>query len=99
TRYAQAGSSRLTPNEKVSATTSFCRSSRARGTGIASRYRSEDQLASLATVSPQNIATITTSRKPTEANSVKKAKLPAPEVARSTRAGRFRFELPEPPSL
>ena len=56
------------------ATTSFWRSNRPRGTGIARRYRNDDQLASLATVSPQNNATITTSRKPTDANSAKSAK-------------------------
>src|SRR4051812_31949339 len=49
-------------------------------------------------VSPQNIATITTSRKPTAANSANSAKLPAPAVARSTSAGRSRLELPDPPS-
>ena len=44
-------------------TSSLLPSSRARGTGTASRYRSEPQLASLATVSPWKSATTTMSRK------------------------------------
>ncbi len=73
--------------EYASATTSFCRSSRARGTGAASRYRSDAQPASLATVSPQNRATATTSRKPAEAKKLNAAKFSPPVVARSTRPG------------
>jgi hypothetical protein len=62
---------------------------------MASRYRRDDQLASLATVSPQNRATMTTKRNPAEANSVNSAKLVAPVVARLTSAGAP--ALPEPP--
>src|ERR1700730_6489082 len=73
--------------EYVSATASFCLSNRARGTGAASRYRSDDQLASLATVSPQNKATATTSRKPAETKTLNAAKWRPPVVAAATRPG------------
>src|ERR1039458_5950413 len=73
--------------EYVSATASFCLSNRARGTGAASRYRSDDQLASLATVSPQNKATATTSRKPAETKTLNAAKLSPPWVATATSPG------------
>ena len=101
TTSAQAGSRMLAAKLSPSATTNFCHSSRARGTGIASRYRSEAQLASLATVSPQNSATMTTSRNPTAANSVNRAKFAPPVVARLTSSGAASRPLPPlpPPSL
>ncbi len=58
-------------------------SSRALGTGAASRYRSEDQLASEATVSPQNSATGITSMKPVPMKSMVVAKFGPDEVASS----------------
>src|SRR4030095_11245968 len=57
---------------------SFTPSSRARGTGTASRYRRLPQLASLATASPQNNATTTTSRKPADTKMVNSAKFGTP---------------------
>ena len=44
------------PTDRTSAAYHFCRSSRIRGTGVASVYRSEPHCASLATVSPKNSA-------------------------------------------
>jgi hypothetical protein len=73
-------------------------SSRARGTGTASRYRRLPQLASLATVSPAKSANTTTSRNPADTRSVNSAKFSPLEVARLTSAEK----LPSPslsPSL
>jgi hypothetical protein len=56
-------------------------SSRALGTGAASRYRKEDQLASAAIVSPKKSATGTESRNPLAMKSTAKAKLTPEEVA------------------
>src|SRR4051794_15677708 len=94
TTNAHSGSNAFAATQSEPATMSFCFSSLDLGTGCASRYRRDDQLASLATVSPQNRATTTTSRNPTDANSVKRAKLKPPEVARPTSCG---ASLPAPP--
>src|SRR5664279_2506746 len=61
--------------ERIPATSTFCRSKRIRGIGMASRYRSDDHDASDATVSPKNSEMITISRKLAEKNSDTMAKL------------------------
>ena len=77
------GSSRIATIDNAPATSTFCRISRIRGTGIASRYRSDDHDASDAIVSPKNSEMTTISRKLAEKIIVTMAKLPAPFWARS----------------
>src|SRR5206468_12081331 len=86
TTSATAGSTTSPATDSTPETTAFCRSSRPRGTGIASRYFRLDQDASLATVSPKNSAITTTSRKLADANNAKIAKFAPLEMARSTNA-------------
>ena len=80
------------------ATRIFCRSSRNRGTGMASRYRSDDHDASDAMVSPKNRLITTISRKLAEKNNDTMAKFAAPDLARSTNELPLPllFELPPP---
>src|SRR5690606_12282052 len=69
-----------------------------RGTGAASRYRSDPQLASLATVSPENNATTTTSKKLLETKIVKRVKFSPLVVASWTRLENRPVAAAAPPS-
>src|SRR5207302_11217788 len=82
--------------QENSETSNLLPSSRARGTGTASRYRNEPELASLATVSPQNSATTTISRNDDETSNVNSAKFSPPAVAMSARAANRLRRLPLP---
>ena len=83
-RNAVSSRIRIDIADSDAAATIFCRNSRIRGTGIASRYFSDDQDASDAIVSPKNSAMTTVSRKVAEKITVTIAKLPAESCARST---------------
>src|SRR4051812_46671823 len=86
-----SGSRISAPTDSSQEATAFLRSSRCRGTGIASRYFRLDHEDSLAIVPPKNNATIIGRRRVPETNNASPTKFGALAGARSTNPPLRRF--------